>query len=364
MTTIEVTLDFIEELRQSKKLFKIIDLKPIDITYKLPIIGPEYHIKNPLKIRLTHADFIRYCNDFPFKELNMIVAGGLVQQFLDASGYYEINSDIDIFIIGRENAMERLIKGLEFIGFDNIYITKNCITAYEDGKIFQFILKWYDSIIDVLNDFDLGSSMGAFDGKQFYFNAEGKFSFESKHNIINLKKCRYSYKNRIQKYMTRGYDILHAELVENNSFDVTHIENDDSFSAYEACVKYENPQLIDRYNLDALLNCKNRFCMSTSIEEIKTGTVQLKLNDNMFGNFDKLLNMPLLKQYYTIEEIAQMVINEKISIAKFKHLLVGKQIEIKILDGNIDKLSTPDMTPEEFYGPDYLYFGKDIKRAN
>jgi len=347
MTEIEVTHDFIENLRQSKELFEWTDLSIKQIKYKAPIVCTIHH----LSIRINKPNRMNEKSDnFPFKKLNMVAAGGFIHNAIKNMHI----KDIDIFIIGRENAIERIIEGLKFLG-GSIYVTKNCITVY-NGKTFQFILKWYDSIVDILNDFDLGSAMGAFDGEKVYVNAEGKFAFETGYNIVNLKKCRYSYKNRILKYNDRGFGLLHTELREGAKFILSHNSHD---SAYAPDIKYHNPRIIGFYNLDNLLAEKNRYLYATTIKEIETGIIQLNLPDNLF---DGCTDLEILKKYFTKDELKQ-IIDEGLSIKKFKPLLIGKQIEINILDGNIDKLSVPDMTPEEFYGPDYIYFGQQIKKA-
>lgn len=348
MTTIEVTVEYIEKLRQSNELFEMAELDIKQIRYELPITRTMINEENFGRFDCSR-ELNRTCKKFPFKKLNMIAAGGIICSTYLAN-YIK---DIDIFIIGRENAMERLIEGIKFLG-GIIYVTKNCITVF-NGRTFQFILKWYNSIVDVLNDFDLGSSMGAFDGEKIYFNAEGKFAFETGYNIINLKKCRQSYKNRIIKYTNRGFGLLHTELREGAGFNVSYNLHD----AYAPDIKYNNPREVGFYNLNNLIAGKSRLVFVTTIEEIETGIIQFRLPDNLF---DSCRDLDLLEKYFTKEELKQ-IIDNGVSMDKFKLLSIGKQIGINILDGNIDKLSTPDMSPEEFYGSDYLYFGQSIKAS-
>ena len=343
MTTIEVTVDFIEELRQSKELFNANKLETKKITINPPVVSTaDMNIK---RNRLSVSDVNTICNNFPFDKLNMILAGGSLQKLI-TNNHFDYMSDIDIFIIGRENAMERVIEGLKFINAKRIYVSNNCITAVRGFKVFQFILKWYESIVDVLNDFDLGSSMVAYDGFNFHTNAEGKFAFETGYNIVNLKKCRYSYKYRIQKYIDRGFGLLHTELAEKNSY----IDNKHDYLnefAYGIRVNYEDPKMIEIHNLNNLVDQKNHFCMPTTIDEIMTGIVQLRLT----CPFDaKELKLNILEKYFTIDEIKQIVETKRFPMEKFD--ISDKQTKIEILEGNIYKLSTPDMTPEEFYGPD------------
>lgn len=345
----EITVDFIENLRQSKELFNFNTLETKKITFNAPIISTAESTIIKYMLRISEIDAI--CRNFPFDKLNMVLAGGVLQKL--STHQFTIDTDIDIFVIGRENALERVIEGLKFINPNYIYVSKNCITAYCVGRTFQFILKWYESIIDILNDFDLGSSMIAYDGFNFYTNAEGKFAYETGYNIINLKKCRYSYTSRIIKYIDRGFGLLHTELAEKNNFKLDYYINE---FAYGTSVHYDNPKLIEIHNLNNLISGKNHFCMPTTIDEIGTGIVQLRLTNP----FDpRELKLDLLEKYFTNEEIKKIIDTRQISMEKFD--TSGKQIKIEVLEGSIYKLSTPDMTPEEFYGEDYIYFGQFIK---
>jgi hypothetical protein len=189
-------------------------------------------------------------------ELNMIAIGHFVilKQRI---------SECEI-IIGPDK-INKLIRALEILPLKSIYVMNYKIYAETSQVTFIFNLVPYESMIDALNDRELGSDMAAFDGKQIYFNAEGKFAMETGYNIINLKKCNRNTMNTIKKYEDRGFGILHTDLSESNKF--------------KLCCIYKN--LDDFDILDNLIAGINYFNMSTTIDEIKTGTVQLKLDSNM-----------------------------------------------------------------------------------
>ena len=341
--SIEITIDFIEDLRKSRELFTFLDLKPFEITFKLPIICTE-------SIEYKFYESPRMLVDLVSitKKFNMIAIGNNITR-----SNMELTSCDVIKIIANE---QNLIAAIEFLETKyktvKIYAIKSGILAILKNIQFCFILTHYDSIIDALNDQIIGSEMVAFDGDQLLYNAEGKFAFETGYNIVNIKKCYASYKNDLNSSFYRCFGILHTDLVENHNFNLNGDDNEDNYLDYV----YEG---LNIFNLDKLLKNNDKFIMLTSANEIKTGIVQLRFADNMFGNLSEL-NLKLLYKYFTKEEIKQFIDDEKISLAKYNSLCMGKIIKIEFSD----KINRIYITPEEFYGPDYIYFGQSIKGAS
>jgi hypothetical protein len=161
---------------------------------------------------------------------------------------------------------------------------------------------------------------------------------------VNLKKCHTDYRSELKIYHNLHFGLLHTDLSEINKFSTNH--------------KFIESKLSPLHNLNNLLSGNDDFYMPTTIDEIKTGIVKLRLDLYTFGDFN-ILHISLMKKYFTNAEIAQMIIDERLSMDKFNPLLEGKIIKIEFSDKS-DKIP---ITPEEFYGPDYLYFGQSIKGA-
>ena len=328
--SIEITVDFIENLRKSRELFNTIT--PYEIKCISPVICT--HIcsrKDPYYNRIS--DYLK----FPLKKFNMIAIGTGVAYIYIARCYDDY---IDIICPN----IEKIIEAIEYLKPEiyEIKVSKYHIIINIKNVHFRFILKHYNSLIDAFDDLSLSAQMIAFDGENILFNAEGKFAYETGYNIVNLKKCHTNYHYELEIYNGLNFGLLHTDLSEINKFDIIHKVIESKFDSL--------------HNLNSLLSGNDDFYMPTTIDEIKTGIVKLRLDPNIFGDF-YALRISLMKKYFTNAEIAQMIINEKISMDKFNPLLEGKIIKIEFSDKN-DKIH---ITPEEFYGPDYLYFGQSIK---
>jgi hypothetical protein len=168
---------------------------------------------------------------------NMVIAGGsLSHALLNTHCSNQLKSDIDIFFYNfsvttrttilpqQQTNLEIALKHAERLrqhltqkwGSYNlrIFVSHYCITFYNTltGRQIQLILCDYDSILSILNDFDLGSCCVAWDGKNLFFNSNGKFAYEYGLNIISLKNYRESYEFRIEKYFARGFGLLFPSL--------------------------------------------------------------------------------------------------------------------------------------------------------
>ena len=326
--SIEITVDFIEDLRKSRELFNTIT--PYEIKYTSPIICT--HICS--RSRRPYYNRILDHLNFPLKKFNMIAIGDGVAQ------YYISSYSICIDIICPN--IEKIIEAIDYTKPSEIYVSKYYIIIKIIHTHFRFILKHYNSLIDAFDDLSLGTQMIAFDGENILFNAEGKFAYETGYNIVNLKKCHTNYRSELKIYHNLHFGLLHTDLSEINKFSTNH--------------KFIESKLNPLHNLNNLLSGNDDFYMPTTIDEIKTGIVKLRLDLYTFGNFHAL-HISLMKKYFTNAEIAQMIIDERISMDKFNPLLEGKIIKIEFSDKS-DKIP---ITPEEFYGPDYLYFGQSIK---
>lgn len=172
----------------------------------------------PCIINSHYKNSIKIDNKYQFKEIfyakkeilngidfsNMVVAGGSICSILYDSD--DIN-DIDIFLYNLKNDNERNNKLLYIINFINkktnkqnkLYLTKNALTIFCSPKI-QIILKKYDSIKDIIHNFDLSLSRVAFDGNNIYFTKISFLSYQLNLNIVDLSRRGIHYEIRLAKY--------------------------------------------------------------------------------------------------------------------------------------------------------------------
>lgn len=97
-----------------------------------------------------------------------------------------------------------------------IYITKNCITFYVGcGKRIkcQLILRWYNRPEQIIERFDIATTMIYYYDNNIYMNAEARFAFSHKCIIVNIEKRKLNYAYRIAKYARRGFDLLFYDCI-------------------------------------------------------------------------------------------------------------------------------------------------------
>lgn len=178
--------------------------------------------------------------DLPLASLKMVLAGGAVSahvmapQLARRSAYGAQRSDrndyddYDLFLVGhtadsaREavKALHAYLVGLErsakpgpcqdSVGKTMVYATTGCVTIILERLALkvQVVLKLYDSVAEILNGFDLGSSSVAWDGTQLLFTEAGLFAANHGANLATLVSRRGSYEARIAKYFSRGFDLV------------------------------------------------------------------------------------------------------------------------------------------------------------
>lgn len=176
------------------------------------------------RMPFTHDALLRFNESFytkyPFLQSinmrNMLIAGGSITSIL---GGHSVK-DLDIFFYGisvdeAETRMHELISEIcnQFIGRPRQFLKNRfTVTLRIDNIEFQFILRCYSCISEILHAFDIGSSAIGFDGQQLYTTAIGHFSLTTKTNIIDLKKRSATYEKRLIKYFDRGFSIILPNL--------------------------------------------------------------------------------------------------------------------------------------------------------
>jgi len=219
MEEIYVDFGFIYNMRNSNKLYKYEELNMKNAIFDSLFVVHNRFKNDKSSFNYKHFYGNPYMNhgftynefkELPFakylKKYNFVLAGGSIYSILLGDTLH----DYDFFIIGQDNVKNRIIGFINEIREPNaeIYVTKNCITIKNIVPV-QIILRIYNSIDELLNDFDMGDIMMSFDGDYIYVNEEGKFTHETNYLIINLSKYNQSYSHRLTRH---DYGIVHTNL--------------------------------------------------------------------------------------------------------------------------------------------------------
>lgn len=149
---------------------------------------------------------------------NLIYAGGYVTDCVRRS---VTAPDVDIFVIGAENASERVwgfLRDLTERVAQPYYImhAEHTITltfydhvdSYHAHK-FQIILRVYPSIGHVLGGFDISAAMVAWNGEEFLATRLGLWTLVHSAIPIDVTRSSPSFKARLQKYhLRKGFGLI------------------------------------------------------------------------------------------------------------------------------------------------------------
>ena len=223
-------------LKSNDKIYKFEDLqfiKKSDKTEFIPIADNVANLGSG-EVVFSPNNTKRYINsltcDFNFKDSGLVVAGGL----MTAKEYYQIK-DVDIFIIAdNENQAKKQINVfLDHIRplCEKIVVTKNCITIlpYKFSMVpIQIICRYYKKAADIISDFDISAACVYYDGEEFYFNEESKFTYETGYIILNANRINSSFANRLNKYINKGFGLVLPYMDNNvlNSLLISDCDND------------------------------------------------------------------------------------------------------------------------------------------
>ena len=128
---------------------------------------------------------------------------------------------------------------------------------------YQFILRIYPSLDNIIGGFDLGSCMVAFDGKRIYATPLGAWSIANKFNVVDTTRRSTSYEFRLNKAREQGYGIILPGIKE---FDF-NIDEKDEKTRIQRVIKFmlENDVVLDvdmdyeqRYNKLAFFRAKRK----------------------------------------------------------------------------------------------------------
>lgn len=123
-------------------------------------------------------------------------------------------SDYDLFFIGCSEAeadiiIEQLSDFLMKKGVYQFTATDKCWTfKLANYETFQFILRLYKNIDELLLGFDIDASCILYDGKQFLVSSRCENALTNHVNIVDFTRMSPTYEYRLYKYWLKGFDIL------------------------------------------------------------------------------------------------------------------------------------------------------------
>lgn len=138
----------------------------------------------------------------------VILAGGAVYCAI----YKYVIKDYDFFLYGfSEQEFLKTVNGLASV-IPNVYSvthTRYAITAKTmDGTAFQFILRRYRSINQILYGFDNDACQLAYDGEKLYATPGALYALRNHVNVVDLDIAGSAYENRLIKYFNRGIGLF------------------------------------------------------------------------------------------------------------------------------------------------------------
>jgi len=169
---------------------------------------------------------VRCLQGFPLEKYGFVVAGGCVSGLIMRKATNAIFDDVDIFYV-REggdpvhdiqvgiSALERHLEQYKaadcaarnYPGRVSTCRTEKFIVYNLGFSKIQVILKRYETVWELLHNFDLGSSAVAWTGSTVVMTGLARFAITTRLNILNLRGRRSSYETRVCKYIGRGFGL-------------------------------------------------------------------------------------------------------------------------------------------------------------
>jgi hypothetical protein len=168
------------------------------------------------------SDYLR--RDHPFFG-KFAFAGGLINAFLtDLSEAYYKHSDVDIFFTTKdpEEATQIMISMINSIrensDFKLMYRTPYAVSViyakynkdlrkFENHITFQFILRLYNSVTQIIAPFDIDACACAFTGGEIYVMPRYLRAVNNGYILVDPERQSKNYTHRLYKYLSRGFDL-------------------------------------------------------------------------------------------------------------------------------------------------------------
>lgn len=122
----------------------------------------------------------------------------------------------------------------------------------------QFVLCKFNTVHDILNNFDLPASRVAYTGNDVLFTESSYFAYKYMVNVVNETVCSSQFDNRISKYFSYGFSMVFPEL------DITKVNNQLAINEIKCDVyKVENNTIITLHDS----NLKEKMISNNKIVE-------------------------------------------------------------------------------------------------
>jgi hypothetical protein len=222
----------------------------------------------------------------------------------------------------------------------------------------QLITKSNNSIFDIINNFDLISSMVAFDGKQLLFNEAGYLSYKYMFNVVR-KEYNYISLGRLIKYYDCGFNIVfheHNNCDKNNctlcnTYDTCKINRSRRYmtsvlyreiSMYNVGTKYKNNNILKAFKINLK---KQKIVLEEPVQNDDVGAIGAVGNVGSVGNVGTVgasgsseQNKPLSSGYYPSLTASgtKNALSTLIKYAEFKNKQEANNIIWKVYRSNND----------------------------
>lgn len=273
---------------------------------------------------------------------NVVVAGGLVNHAISTAPLTDLNSlssDIDIFMYGvnemqAQKLMNQIYESLKDIVPENKCVKTNktiTIILPKPYRHIQLVTKLFNSIGDILNEFDLGCSKVAFDGKNVWTTIDGHFSLVNNTNVYSPNNNNSAYESRLVKYSHRGYRVMvpsfDKNMVSNYTYKTSSLNSKSNSLVkllhYDKFGKqYSNITATNRYYMDDVTYLRQNIDAYNSVMFIRDDNLQ-KIVDNI-----KLCQQKILKSV----RINPITSGEKSCVKGFKNHNIEKHPIYKVFD--------------------------------
>lgn len=140
------------------------------------------------------------------KDAGVVLAGGSIGSTLTRT----VVADYDFFFYGvTDSVAKRFIKTIgNSTDVSRIERSAYAVTIHYHNQKYQFILRLYKSIAEILLSFDIDACRMAYDGKRILTTESCLFALKNKINVVNFDRVSVSYEYRLSKYARRGFSIF------------------------------------------------------------------------------------------------------------------------------------------------------------
>lgn len=137
----------------------------------------------------------------------------------------KVVQDVDLFFVGFDNVIdaEKVLADFArslvdvamqhrviYYGDEQVLWHTGNVVNLDLGRLgkFQFILRLYKSMAEVLNGFDFGACQFGFDGKNLFTTRLGLHARLTRYNLVDSQRRSSTLEYRLRKYEARGYGLI------------------------------------------------------------------------------------------------------------------------------------------------------------